>query len=68
MKRHRPAKNDSASGESQFSEFLILPDGRIFAHNLTRPFAELLHKLNPDDEQIALRSRHQASINHELPN
>jgi hypothetical protein len=37
------------------TELLIMPDGRILVHNLTRPFAELLHELNPDAEQIAAR-------------
>jgi hypothetical protein len=41
------------------TEVLILPDGRILVHNLTRPFAELLHELNPDNEQISSRvTRH----------
>jgi len=39
------------------SEILILPDGRILAHNLTPAFAALLSDLNPDDRQIARRSR-----------
>ena len=37
------------------SEMLILPDGRILVHNLTQPFAELLHEFNPDDKQISPR-------------
>lgn len=37
------------------AELLILPDGRIFVHNLTQPFAELLSSLNPDCQQIAAR-------------
>lgn len=49
------------------SELLILPDGRILVHNLTQPFAELLHKLNPTDEQLASRIMRHASTNHELP-
>jgi len=64
----RPTKNSiRPAGENLWSEFLILPDGRILAHNLTRPGAELLHKLSPDDGQIALRMKHHASTNHELP-
>ena len=38
------------------TELLILPDGQILVHNLTQPFAELLHKLNPGDGQISSRS------------
>lgn len=41
------------------SELLILADGRIFVHNLTQPFAELLHEFNRDDKQISPRvARH----------
>jgi hypothetical protein len=48
------------------TELLILPDGQILVHNLTQPFAELLHELNPDCEQITSRITPRASINHEL--
>ena len=68
MKKHR-SKNDCASpGKDQVSELLILPDGRILVHNPTQPFAELLHELNPDAEQISSRIRNHTSPNHELPN
>jgi hypothetical protein len=50
------------------TELLILPDGRILVHNLTQPFAELLHELNPDAEQITSRIPNHASPNHELSN
>lgn len=54
------------------SELLILPDGRILVHNLTPAFAEVLHELNPEQEEIAARTRlvtHHASpiTPHELP-
>jgi len=48
------------------TELLILPDGRILVHNLTRPVAELLRELNPGCEQIASRLKHHASPKHEL--
>jgi len=38
------------------TDLLILPDGRILVHNMTRPFAELLSQLNPEDEQIEPRA------------
>lgn len=50
------------------TELLILPDGRILVHNLTQPFAELLHELNPDAEQISSRVTRHSSPNYELPN
>ena len=58
MKKHRTKKKCESSGKSQVSELLILPDGRILVHNLTQPFAELLHELNPDAEQISSRVTH----------
>jgi len=54
--KKRPAKAGCPSpGQDQVSELLILPDGQILVHNLTPAFAGLLHKLNPDDEQISSR-------------
>lgn len=38
------------------SEFMILPDGRVMARNLTPELAEVLALLNPGDEQIRLRA------------
>ena len=38
------------------TDLLILPDGRVLAHNLTPLFADLLKELNPRDEQIAPRA------------
>ena len=40
--------------ESQ-CELLIMPDGKIFAHNLTPEMAAVLSELNPDDEAIKRR-------------
>jgi len=67
MKAPRLKQKIRTSRENLVSEFLILPDGRILVHNLTRPFAELLHKMNPMDKQIASRVMYHASTNHELP-
>ncbi len=38
------------------SEILILPDGRVLGHSLTRMFSQLLSELNPDDPQIRPRT------------
>jgi hypothetical protein len=54
--------------QSLSTEILLLPDGRIYVHNLTQPFAELLRDLNPDDEQISRRTSRHSSLSHELPN
>ena len=37
------------------SELLIMPDGRIYAHNLTPEMAAVLSELNPEDEAIKQR-------------
>jgi hypothetical protein len=49
----KQSKNESCA------ELLILPDGRILVHNLTRPVAELLRELNPGCEQIVSRAKSQ---------
>jgi hypothetical protein len=67
MKKHRTKKNCESSGESQVSELLILPDGRILVHNLTQPFAELLHELNPDAEQISSRLSRRSAAEADVP-
>jgi hypothetical protein len=68
MKKRRSKKSSASLAKDQVSELLILPDGRILVHNLTQPFAELLHELNPDCEQITSRLTPHASTNHELSN
>jgi hypothetical protein len=68
MRKHRSKKGSASPGNEQVNELLILPDGRILVHNLTQPFADLLHELNPGDEQIISRITHHASRTHELPN
>lgn len=37
------------------SELLIMPDGKIYAHNLTPEMARVLSELNPADESIKQR-------------
>ncbi|MCI0744293.1 MAG: hypothetical protein L0Y58_02705 [Verrucomicrobia subdivision 3 bacterium] len=37
------------------SEVLIMPDGQIYAHNLTPAMAAVLSELNPDDPNIRQR-------------
>lgn len=52
-RKNRPVNPDCGP---LMTELLILPDGRILVHNLTRPFASLLHELNPKDVPIAARA------------
>jgi len=68
MKKPPAKKSFRSTGENLESELLILPDGRILTHNLTQPFAELLHKMNPGDEQISSRAARHPSLRHELSN
>jgi hypothetical protein len=49
------------------TEFLILPDGRIYVQNLTQPMADVLHGLNPKDQTIASRTK-KSGTHYELPN
>jgi hypothetical protein len=42
---------------SSVSEFLILPDGRILAQNITPMMAKLLSELNPEDKLMRQRAR-----------
>ena len=37
------------------SEVLIMPDGRIYVHNLTPALAAVLSELNPDDASFRQR-------------
>jgi hypothetical protein len=37
------------------SELLIMPDGKVYAHNLTPEMAAVLSELNPEDENIKRR-------------
>jgi hypothetical protein len=43
------------------AEILILPDGRILAHNITPAVAAVLAELNPADEPMRLRALSLAS-------
>jgi hypothetical protein len=53
--RQTPLRHD-APMETLTTELLIMPDGQILVHNLTRPFAQLLNDLNPLNEQIQPRA------------
>lgn len=50
------------------SEVLILPDGKIFAHNITPEMAQVLAKLNPNDKAMGRRALRKYTLKHELPN
>ena len=48
------------------SELLILPDGRVLAHQLTPALATVLRELNPEDDTMkhraSLGTRHKAHL------
>jgi len=39
------------------SELLVLPDGRVLAHNLTPALAALLAEFDPGDDSMQARAR-----------
>ncbi len=55
-----PEDPDSPGTASQVgpasTEFMILPDGTIYARNLTPELAAILATLNPQDATMALRA------------
>lgn len=56
MKR---AKNNYAAtleDRQSSAELLILPDGRILAHNITPEVARLLRELDPDNASLRQRA------------
>jgi hypothetical protein len=43
--------------EPDSSEILILPDGKILAHNITPEMARVLAELNPEDKPMRQRAK-----------
>jgi len=56
MKTTRQRPGATTGLPEAHSELLILPDGRIFVHNLTPTMAALLHELNPHEDSIRPRA------------
>ncbi len=58
----------AAQTANQHSEFLILPGGKILAHNITPAMAKILSELDPDDEPMRRRANPKIiSKDNELP-
>ena len=55
------------SSNRPHSEFLILPGGKILAHNITPVMARVLAVLNPRDRAMSRRARPKKISMHELP-
>jgi hypothetical protein len=56
MKQPTTKMPKPAAREMPVSEFLILADGRILAHNLTPVMADVLAELNPADTAMSRRA------------
>ena len=68
MKNPAIKQRGKSAAEKPASEMLILPDGRIFAHNITPEMARVLAELNPTDEAMSRRPLRKNTLKHELPN
>lgn len=68
MKQQTCKTNCKQTGETQTNELLILPGGKILAHNITPMMAKVLSELNPADEPMRKRANPKSSFTHELPN
>ena len=62
MKTPRPPEPDL------ITEFLILPDGRVFTQNLTPAMAALLLELNPEEPAMKQRVQSCRTPKNELSN
>ena len=49
-------------------EILILPGGKILAHNITPAMAKMLSELNPDDAAMSRRAQQKNNFKNEFPN
>lgn len=64
MKNKASLRAPAAGGHG---ELLILPDGKILAHNVTPALARVLAELNPADAAMNRRAYSRKISNHELP-
>jgi len=55
---HEPSEFSKDFEETQMTcaELLLLPDGKILAHNLTPALARLLERLDPQDQAMQRRA------------
>jgi hypothetical protein len=61
-------RNKPHKAETSLSEMLILPDGKILAHNVTPQMAQVLMELNPADKAMSRRATRKNTLKHELSN
>jgi hypothetical protein len=67
MKERNTLRERGRATKGAVSEILILPGGRVLAHNITPEMARALATLNPADESIRPRVTGKNKVKHELP-
>jgi hypothetical protein len=50
-------RQESCEQDNRVTRLLVLPDGRVLAHNLTAAIAEILQLLDPNDQPLLERGR-----------
>jgi hypothetical protein len=50
-------RQESCEQDNRVTRWLVLPDGRVLAHNLTAAIAEILQLLDPNDQPLLERGR-----------
>ena len=65
MKGRTREERAGLGGRDSVSEILILPDGKILAHNVSVAMAGVLAELDPTDAEMSWRANR---LKHELPN
>ena len=68
MNHQTNRRRATSSAEKAVCEILILPDGKVFAHNITPEMAAVLAELNPTDEAMNRRATRKKNFKNELPN
>ena len=68
MNTRKTRKPVMRTPEKTVCEMLILPDGRILAHNLSAALAGVLAELNPGDLAMNQRAAEKKPFTNELPN
>jgi hypothetical protein len=61
-------RTKSRKVETSLSEVLILPDGKVLAHNITREMARVLAEIDPTDTAMSRRATQKKTLKHEFSN
>jgi hypothetical protein len=68
MNQQTNSRRATPSAEKAVCEILILPGGKIFAHNITPEMAAVLTELNPADEAMSRRATRKKTCKNALSN